>query len=88
MNEKQFDPELAKTLFPEPKPSYRPWAQKRNFAKYKLVTTRFVLHNMIINRVLVEPERTHIDLILHHVNALLKRWDSRNEASKQKFGKR
>jgi hypothetical protein len=88
MNEKQFDPELAKTLFPEPKPTKRLWERRRNLARLILASARDQIQQVINQGVLVGPERTQIDFILSTVNSLLEDWDSESEASKQKFGKR
>jgi len=88
MNEKQFDPELAKTLFPEPKPTKRLWERRRGFAKSRLISARDQIQQVAGQGILVGPERIQIDFILSTINSLLEDWDSRNEASKQKFGKR
>jgi len=88
MNEKQFDPELAKTLFPEPKPSYRPWAQKRNFAKARFYKMKTLIEQTDKENVFTIPESIAANVLLHIIELVLRKWDSESEASKQKFGKR
>jgi hypothetical protein len=36
----EFDENVAETLFPEPKKTYRPWAQQRNLTKGQLLWMR------------------------------------------------
>jgi hypothetical protein len=84
----KFDENVAKTLFPEPKKSYRPWAQKRNFAKSRLLGMRKQLEVMSKEDFLVTSERVELGLALLHINQALLNWRSQNEASKLKFGRR
>jgi hypothetical protein len=84
----EFDENVAKTLFPEPEKSYRPWAQQRNRAKGRLLGMRKQLEVMNEEDFLVASERVELGLALLHINQALLNWRSQNEASKLKFGRR
>jgi hypothetical protein len=83
-----IDQELAKGMSLKQKPSYRPWAQKRNLAKARLYGLRKQLETMSKEGYLTASEFQYLGLSLLHINRALLNWRSQNNASKLKFGKR
>jgi hypothetical protein len=70
------------------KPSYRPWAQKRNFAKSRFMVMQAQLKKTDEEGILTMSEIVRLRMALYHIGAILKDWNYENKASKRNFGKR
>lgn len=61
------------------------WAKDRNFAKFRLSGTKVNFENLLAGFLLTQDEYADVKSVVTTIEAVLYRWDGRNEKSKAAY---